>query len=811
MIYPKDFERKIGFDSVRTKLKNNCLSTLGENYVDKIRFSKNFELIDKLLIQVNEFTEILQFSENFPSQDYYDLTGELYRIRIEGTIIELEAMFDLKSSLITIVDILTFFKKSEPEKFVNLKELAGAVVLDQSILKKIDVIVDAKGKIRDSASKLLKEIRNDLIKKQSQIDRKINQTLKQVKSEGWTASDVEPTLRNNRLVIPVLASHKRKLKGFIHDESSTGQTVYIEPTEVFDTNNEIRELENAEKREIIRILVEFTNHLRPQLEDLKSAYRFMGLIDFIRAKAKFALEIQAQKPVLLDKQIINWVDTRHPLLFISHKVQKKEVIPLNIQLNNEQRILIISGPNAGGKSVCLKTVGLTQYMMQCGLLPAMDESSEVGVFDDLFIDIGDEQSLENDLSTYSSHLLNIKFFTLNSNPKTLFLIDEFGTGTEPQLGGAIAEAALEKLNENGAFGVITTHYSNLKLSADTQDGIVNGAMLFDTVNMQPLYELKIGYPGSSFAFEIARNIGFPKKVLKSAEKKTGKTQVDFDQQLQQLEVEKLALNKKQEEFNVADSFLTELIAKYDRLVNEVENAKQNILTSAKNDALELLNNSNRLIENTIKEIKEAQADKERTKAVRKRIRETTDEIKKKEVRTDKPAVKENLAEAEVKKNSVLTSFISKGDFVQIKDQDTIGEVIDIHADEAVISFNSIKFRTPIEKLKKVSKKAAKQKSKLSRSSGYSSIINELNDKMTKFNLSIDLRGKRADEAMFEVRKYLDEAILLSVKEVNILHGKGNGILRNIIREYLDTLDQIDNYGDQKLDRGGDGITVVTFK
>ncbi|MCP4550609.1 MAG: endonuclease MutS2 [Bacteroidetes bacterium] len=811
MIYPKDFEQKTGFDSIREKLKNNCLCSLGESYVDKIRFNKDFDLIDKLLTQVHEFTEILQFSDNFPSQDYYDLTDELSRIRIEGTILELEALFDLRSSLITIVDILDFFKKSEAEKYFELKVLVESVVLDKSILEKISVIVDAKGKIKDGASKKLKEIRSDLIKKQSQIDRKINQSLKQVKSEGWAASDVEPTLRNNRLVIPVLAAHKRKLKGFIHDESSTGQTVYIEPTEVFDTNNEIRELENAEKREITRILIEFTNFLRPQLEDIKSAYRFMGLIDFIRAKAKFAIEIRAQKPVLLDKQIINWVDTRHPLLFISHKAQKREVIPLNLQLNNAQRILIISGPNAGGKSVCLKTVGLTQSMIQCGLLPALDESSEAGIFESIFIDIGDEQSLENDLSTYSSHLLNIKFFTLNCNAKTLFLIDEFGTGTEPQLGGAIAEAALERLNENEAFGVITTHYSNLKLLADTQAGIVNGAMLFDTVNMQPLYQLKIGNPGSSFAFEIARNIGFPKIVLKRAENKTGKNQLNFDQQLQQLEVEKLALNKKQEEFNVADSFLTELVTKYEGLVKEVEDTKQNILTTAKNEALELLNSSNKLIENTIKEIKEAQADKEKTKAARKRIRQTSDAIKKKEVKTNISIAKAKPAEDKVEKSFAIDSLIAEGDFVQIKDQDTIGEVVDIHGDEAVISFNSIKFRTPIEKLRKVSEKQAKQEAKLTKRSGYSAIINELNDKMTKFSLSIDLRGKRADEALSDIRRYVDEAILLSIKEVNILHGKGDGILRKISREYLDTIDQVENYQDQKPDRGGDGITVVTFK
>ncbi len=808
MIYPRNFETKIGFDQIRLKLKHYCLSSMGEDYVDKIRFNKQFKVVSNWLIQVADFKNILQFSENFPAQDYFDLRPELSRLRIKGTIIEMDALFDLKASLTIISLILDFFNKLEQDEFVSLKILSTDLVLDKVILQKIDNIVDERGKIRDGASKELKDIRSKLRRKQGQIDRKISQSLNHAKSEGWTAADVEPTLRNNRLVIPVLAAHKRRLKGFIHDESSTGQTVYIEPAEIFDANNEIRDLENSEKREIIKILLAFTDYLRIHLEDLSFAYKYLGLIDFIRAKAKLAIEIQAQMPVFLDQQIVKWENARHPLLFIAHSEQNKKIIPLNIQLDKSQRILIISGPNAGGKSVCLKTVGLTQYMVQCGLLPALDESSEVGIFDNLFIDIGDEQSLENDLSTYSSHLLNIKHFMLNSNERTLFLIDEFGTGTEPQLGGAIAEAALEKLNENKAFGVITTHYSNLKLLADTHDGIVNGAMLFDTNQMQPLYQLRIGRPGSSFAFEIARNIGFPKVVLKNAADKTGNTQLDFDHQLQQLEVDKLAVTKKQQEMKVADVFLAEIISKYENLLEEVQNSKKEILSKARDEALNVLEGSNKLIERTIKEIKETQAEKIKTKEVRQKIKQKSEELKSKTYQIK--AKKASIEKTESKDDQPIDVILKIGDSVKIKEQDTIGEVIEINQDEAVISFNSIKFRTPIDRLQKVSKKMAKQQAKSVRSS-YSNIVNDLNDKMANFNLSIDVRGKRADEALSLVTKYIDEAILLSAKEVYVLHGKGDGILRSVIRGYLASVREVSVFRDQNVERGGNGITIVELK
>ena len=596
------------------------------------------------------------------------------------------------------------------------------------------------------------------------------------------------------------------IKGFIHDESSTGQTVYVEPAEVFEINNDLRELENAEKREIIKILSDFTNFIRPNSEQLISNYHFLGIIDFIRAKAKFALQIDANKPFLVNKPLINWTDAKHPLLFLSHKAQKKPVVPLNVSLDDKNRILIISGPNAGGKSVCLKTVGLLQYMLQSGLLIPVKENSSAGVFTKFFIDIGDEQSLENDLSTYSSHLLNLKFFINHSDKESLILIDEFGTGTEPQLGGAIAEATLEKINQKKTFALITTHYTNLKLIAGKTDGILNGAMLFDTETMTPLYKLSIGMPGSSFAFEIAKKIGFQKEVLRNAQKKTGKTHIDYDKALQDLEVEKNKLKDGETKQKVADEFLSDMIDKYQKLKNELEEKKETLLQKAKNEALELISNSNKLIEKTIKEIREDQADKEKTKKLRENLKKESEKIKTKE--TTSKEKKKQRQKKKIRETAPveIDQIIKVGDFVSFEGQTSVSEVVEIIGKNAIISSDSIRLRLPLAMLKKTLKKTTSYRKK-----SYSNIINELNQKMANFNLSIDVRGKRADEALSLVRKYIDDAILLNIHEVSILHGKGDGILRQLIREYLSSVTEIKQYKDQHIEYGGHGITLVSLK
>lgn len=619
VLYPADFELKIGFDRIRELVKTHCQGPLGFLMADRIEFSSDHDTITQLTEQVWEMKQILMEGLSFPAPEYTDMTYEFRRLRTEGTFIEPLMLFDLRASLSTIADCLKFFKARGRERFIRLSALAGAIRFDSSIIDHIDAIIDEKGMIRDSASPLLGKIRKDIVSRQHVIDKRIQATLQKAKKEGWVEDDITITIRNGRAVIPVPVTHKRKISGLIHDESSTGQTVFIEPTEIFDINNEIRDLENAERREIIRILTTFTDYLRPHLDLLKEAFLILGELDFIRAKALTAIELRAEKPLILTEPLMRWRKAVHPLLFLIHQRQNREVVPLDLELDEHNRILVISGPNAGGKSICLKTAGLLQYMIQCGLLVPMAPDSQVGLFGQIFIDIGDEQSIDNDLSTYSSHLLNIKYLVEHSDNQTLFLIDEFGTGTEPQLGGAIAEATLEVLNEKKALGIVTTHYANLKLLPGAMDGIVNGAMLFDQAKMQPLYRLKIGNPGSSYALEIAKKIGFPEDILEVAALKTGKTQLDFDQQLQQLELEKEEISKKQTGFRVADEFLAEMIKKYQDLSDDLEKRRSDILSEAKEKARNILNESNRLIEQTIREIREHQAEKEVTRQARERI------------------------------------------------------------------------------------------------------------------------------------------------------------------------------------------------
>jgi DNA mismatch repair protein MutS2 len=808
LIYPANIENKIGFDTIRQLILNECISVLGQNLVEKISFKQNYTEIDCLLNQCEEFRQILMFDNYFPSQDYFDLRPEIERIRVSGSFIEIQSLIELRLSVATILQCIKFLSPQDEEiKYPELYRLSEKVHLNEIILMAIDRILDEKGFIKDDASADLRKIRKDLKTKTANAEKKLSQTLSLAKKEGWTGEDVSVTIRNGRAVIPVSATNKRKIKGFVHDASATGQTYYIEPEEVFELNNDIRELENDERLEIVKILTEFTDFLRPFSYDLKNAYYFLAQMDGIRAKAKFAIKIEGIKPLLNKTSLIEWYTATHPLLYLSHKAQKRRIEPLNIKLDNQQRILIISGPNAGGKSVCLKTVGLLQYMLQCGLLLPMKHTSECGIFESIFIDIGDEQSIENDLSTYSSHLLNMKTLAANATTRTLFLIDEFGTGTEPQLGGAIAEAILEELNIKKAFGVVTTHYSNLKLMADTNEGIVNGAMLYDTLNMQPLYKLKTGKPGSSFAFEIAKNIGLQQHILDKAMQKSGKSHLDFEQQLQQLEVDKEEIARKQQELGVADEFLSEMIDKYRNLNDKLENTKAIILKRAKEDAKELINQTNRIIENAVRMIKESNAEKDITREARESIQHFQEKIEE----TVLPLKKAKSKQHPPLKPSIDKSPIFIGDYVRIIGQQTVGEVEFIKNDKVMISSNSIRVTLPLNQLEKVSRKEALQKTKPSKTNHYGNVMQEISEKATHFKTSIDLRGKRSEEAIAMVKHMVDEAILLSVYELTILHGKGNGILRKLIREYLRSVSEVKSFKDEAIERGGDGITLVSLR
>lgn len=812
MIFPQNFEDKIGFTPIRELIKDFCISEMGILLAEKMQFSTDFDLLAKWLGQTEEFRQLLMFGKPFPAQNYFNLIPDLQRIQVPGVHILPESLFNLKTSIRSIFDVILYIGLLDEKKFPHLRALIKHIITDEGILIEIDRVMDDRGRIRDNASEKLREIRKKQSRLEGEAERIVRDLLLHARKNGWVNPNDDVTIRNGRAVIPLPVTHKRKIRGFIQDESSSGQTVYLEPAESLEINNEIKELENEEKREITKILQAFTHLLRPEVPSLIEAYHFLGQIDFIRAKARLALQLQAGHPILNPHPVIQWWEARHPLLYLSHQKQNRAIVPLEIKLTDQQRILVISGPNAGGKSVCLKTVGLLQYMLQCGLLVPMRETSETGIFKDMFIDIGDEQSIEDDLSTYTSHLRNMKVLLHKAGKKSLFLIDEFGSGTEPQLGGAIAEAILENINSKKAFGVVTTHYSNLKLLAEKTEGLVNGAMLFDTRQMQPLYALRIGQPGSSFAFEMARKTGLPWYILRDVEKKAGKTQVKFDKQLQQLEVEKKEIADKQKALATLEKNLAAVTEKYEKLKTDLEEKKNQILKQARLEAKKIIDESNKTVENTIREIREIQAEKEKTKLLREKLKqkETTisTEIEKEEASAGKP--KPSLQKVKKAKPSRDESRIMIGNRVRIPPQTTVGEVVEISGLDAIVSFGSIMMKSPINRLVNVGEEEYHEKVLIRRKS-YNNIINELNDKMANFKLSLDLRGKRADEAISDLKKYIDEALLLSVKEVKILHGKGNGILRDVLREQLRGIPEVKNYRDEKPDFGGSGITVVILK
>ena len=816
MIYPHNFETKIGFDKIRDMVADACISEAGIQIAKKSGPSYVYEIIIRDLSLTEEFRQILLMSEPFPAQDYYDLTTELNSIRLPGTFLDTDILSLLRASLNTLNRITEFFNSIErKEKYPDLADLSEKIFIENDILKELDNILDDKGDIRSGASEKLKDIRKQISKKQAGIGSRINKILIEARKKGWVKDDVDISVRNGRPVIPVPAAHKRRINGWIHDESATGQTVYIEPAEIFETNNEIRELELDERREIVKILIAFANFIRPYILQINDCYKHLGQFDFIRAKAIVALATASIKPIVRRRPVINFRNARHPLLYLSLKKHNRKVVPLTLELSHKERILVISGPNAGGKSICLTTIGLLQYMLQSGMLVSVNENSEFGIFTNILIDIGDEQSLENDLSTYTSHLGNMKVFLRNADRHTLFLIDEFGTGTEPNLGGAIAEATLETLNNQKAWGVITTHYANLKLMSGKHPGIINGAMLFDTREMQPLFMLQTGKPGSSFAFEIARKTGFPEKVLALAALKTGKKQLDFDQQLQQLEIEKNDLTKKQNEVFVADDLLKDLIDRYKEKILVLEKERKEIIGEAKSYADQIIIDANSRIEKTIKEIKEAQAEKEKTKKLRDNLKK---EAHKKQINKHTRLKKLNselkeitdLSEPKIIEPIIITKAIQVNDNVRIKGQKTIGKVKQVKGKKATVEFDNVTVQANISTLEVTKDMPSRNQVRLTRSNT-GTIIHDLTNKVADFRITIDVRGQRAEEASANISKYLDDAILINVPEIRIIHGKGTGVLRDVIRELLNATPTVKHFEDENIERGGHGITVVSLR
>ena len=837
MIYPQNFEQKIGFDQIRQLLKIKCLSTLGEERVDQMDFSDDYNEINRRLEQVTEFVRITQEEDDFPNQYFFDVRPSLKRIRVEGMYMDEQELFDLRRSLETIRDIVRFLQQTDDEEdtdndethspYPALHELAGDIMVFPQLITRINNILDKFGKVKDNASSELLRIRRELASTTGSISRSLNNILRAAQSEGYVDKDVAPTMRDGRLVIRVAPGMKRKIRGIVHDESATGKTVFIEPAEVVEANNRIRELEGEERREIIRILTEFSATVRPQVPAILQSYEFLAEIDFIRAKALLGIDFKAIKPSFENRQVIDWFEAVHPLLQMSLAKHNKKVVPLDIELNTGQRILLISGPNAGGKSVCLKTVGLLQYMLQCGMLVSMHERSHAGIFSSIFIDIGDEQSIEDDLSTYSSHLTNMKNMMKYCNEKSLILIDEFGGGTEPQIGGAIAEAVLKRFNAKKTFGVITTHYQNLKHFAEDHEGVVNGAMLYDRHEMRALFQLQIGNPGSSFAVEIARKIGLPEEVIADASEIVGSEYIQSDKYLQDIVRDKRYWETKRQNIRKREKIMEETIARYEKELEELDKSRKEILKKAREDAEQLLQESNAKIENTIRTIKEAQAEKERTRTARQELTDFRQQIEdeNKAAMEEKIARKmEKLREKQERKKDKKSKQASQpavqpvpkviplqaGDYVRIKGQTSVGQIIEINGKNAVVMFGLMKTNVKADRLERTD--APKQTLNTAKATFVSSETQDrMYEKKLNFKQDIDVRGMRGDEAIQAVTYFIDDAILVGVSRVRILHGTGTGILRTLIRQYLATVPGVAHFQDEHVQFGGAGITVVDLK
>ena len=859
MIYPKNYESKIGFDEIRHLLKEHCLSSLGKEKVDELAFSDDAVTVNDWMKQIREFRRLMQATEQMPMNYFFDVRESVARIRLENTHLEEDELWDLRRSLETIGVIVNFLNKNNGDEefpeynYPALRQLAKDVQTFPAIIRRIDSILDKFGKIKDSATMTLAGIRHEMEQTAGSISRTLYTILHAAQRDGLVAQDTAPTLRDGRLMIPVAPGLKRKIRGIVHDESATGKTVFIEPAEVVEANNKVRELEAAERREIIRILTVFSDELRPHVQEVLDSYQFLATIDLIHAKAEMAEQMQAFEPEVKAEPQIDWIRAIHPLLQRSLAKQDKKVVPLDIRLEGRSktedgrsktlgRLLIISGPNAGGKSVCLKTVGLLQYMLQCGLSIPVGDRSTVGLFQNIMIDIGDEQSIADDLSTYSSHLLNMKNMMKQANNRTLLLIDEFGGGTEPAIGGAIAEAVLKQFWKKETFAIITTHYQNLKHFAEDHEGVVNGAMLYDRHQMQALFQLSIGQPGSSFAIEIARKTGIPEEVISDASEIVGSDYIQSDKYLQDIVRDKRYWEGKRQTIHQHEKSLEGHILRYETNLEEIERERKAILNRAKQQAEELLAEANRKIENAIREIKEAQAEKEQTRLIREELQEFREQVQNDDTRglmseedfakklrqmeerkarktqrkerkgEEERAASEKLA-ARAKANLNDTNRpLEKGDSVRIKGTNSVGEIESIQGKQATVVFGGLRSKVKLEQLERAAKSQATsspadkhahlaiQTSHMTRAT--------MEDRRQNFHQDLDVRGMRGDEAIDAVMHFIDDAILIGLSRVRILHGTGTGILRQLIRQYLNTVPNVKKAKDEHVQFGGAGITVV---
>ena len=837
-------EQKIGFDKVRQIISDRCSTAYAAERTATETFSTNPSHIRKRLLLTDEMRLIMMFEDSFPSGGFIDCIDFLKPLERSSSAIDLISMRKLKTMLETLRKVTSFFEGIKDGVYPNLKRMSAPIMGFPEVQRRIDTILDRYGDVKDTASDELYNIRKSLREKEGTISRRITAILKKAQEEGIVDSDAGVSVRDGKMLIPVSAANKKRIAGFIYDESATGKTAFIEPAEVVELDNQIKELKFSEQREIVRILYEFTEFLRPYIPDLLDGARYLGEIDFIMAKAQIALDFIAGMPIISDNGEMNLRKARHPLLERTLKKEKKEIVPLTATLTPQKHILLISGPNAGGKSVCLKTVGLLQYMFQWGMLIPTSETSELMVFDRIMVDIGDDQSIENDLSTYSSFLENMKEMLAKADDKTLVLIDEFGSGTEPAAGGAIAEAILSDLDKRGTYGVITTHYTNLKLYASADTGVMNGAMMFDVKNIAPMFKLEMGLPGNSFAFELARKMGLPESIIKDAEGRAGEEFVGIERNLRKIARNRKALDEKLERIKHTDKTLENITDKYQKELQQIKQMKKEILDQAKKEAEEIIRGANRQVENTIKTIKESQAAKEETQEARKRLQDfmsilaarkeqeqkaKDDYIEKKIQQLDarrerqkqrkaqhadenaQKEIREQQAEKE-RLEAFRTAPLKVGEKVRVKENGMVGEVTKVSAKAVTVIIGNISSKMPLDKVERITSNEFKSAVKETvRPVSAIKVDSSINERKLNFSTELDVRGERLNDAVEKVTRYIDDAIMLSISSVRIIHGKGTGVLRDELQKLIRTMPGVASVRDEHIQFGGTGVTIVNFE
>ena len=836
-------EQKIGFDRIRQIISDKCSTVYATERAATETFSNKASQIRKRLLLTDEMRLIMMFEDSFPSGGFIDCIDFLKPLESTSSAIDLLSLRKLKTMLETLRKVTAFFEDIKDGIYPNLKRMSAPIMSFPEVQRRIEGIIDRYGDIKDTASDILYEIRRSLREKEGAISRRMSAILKRAQEEGIVDSDAGVAVRDGKMLIPVSAANKKRLAGFIYDESATGKTAYIEPAEVVELDNQIKELKFSEQREILRILLEFTEFMRPYIPDLLDAAKYLGEIDFIMAKAQVALEFIAGMPVISDNGEMNLRKARHPLLERALRKEKKEIVPLTASLTPSKHILLISGPNAGGKSVCLKTVGLLQYMFQWGMLIPTSETSEMMVFDRIMVDIGDDQSIDNDLSTYSSFLVNMKDMLAKADNKTLILIDEFGSGTEPAAGGAIAEAILCEFDKRGAYGVITTHYTNLKLYASADTGVMNGAMMFDVKNIAPMFKLEMGLPGNSFAFELARKTGLPEAIIKDAETRAGEEFVGIERNLRKIARNRKALDEKLERIKNTDRTLENITDKYQKELLQIKTLKKEIIDEAKKEAEAIIKGANKQVENTIKTIRESQAAKEETQEARKGLqdfmsilaakkeqeqKEKDDYIEKKirqldarkerqkqrkAQKADQRAQQEQMEQQaeQMRMEAFRSAPLKAGEKVRVKANGMVGEVVKVSAKAVVVTIGNISSKMPLDKVERITsnefKSAVKENA---RPVSSVKVDSSLSERKLNFSTELDVRGERLNDAVEKVTRYIDDAIMLNVSSVRIIHGKGTGVLRDELQKLIRTMPGVASAKDEHIQFGGRGVTVVPF-